>query len=84
MISAACVAAARIRTVVDAPLLLLTVITAAQGWRTLLYPHEIFRTPDVVTVLAIFVLMARPASPRRMPRTAVPRVEEYAELGSRL
>jgi hypothetical protein len=64
VLAIACVAATRMRTLVDAPLLLLASITAAQGWRTLLYPHEIFRTPAVVTVLAMFVLLARPAIAR--------------------
>lgn len=42
------------------PLTLLAVITACQGWRTLLYPHEIVRTPAVVLLLAALVLLTPP------------------------
>jgi len=66
LLGAACVAI-RVRTVLDAPLLGMVAITACQGWRTLLYPHEIFRTPAVVTLLAILVILVRP---RREPRPA--------------
>ena len=57
LLAAAAVVAVRMDTVLAAPTLLLTLITASQGWRTLLYPHEIFRTPAVVTLLAVLVLL---------------------------
>ena len=46
----------RRRTPLVAPLILMAAITSAQGWRTLLYPHEIFRTPAVATLLAAAVI----------------------------
>jgi hypothetical protein len=58
LLLAAAVVAVRMRTVASGPLLGLVAVTACQGWRTLLYPHEIFRTPAVATVLAVAVLAA--------------------------
>ena len=39
------------------PLVLLVIITSCQGWRTLLYPHELVRTPSVAVLLALVVLL---------------------------
>jgi hypothetical protein len=36
------------------------VITSMQGWRTLLYPREVFRTPAVPLLFALAVLLLRP------------------------
>jgi uncharacterized membrane protein YhaH (DUF805 family) len=63
----AAVHASRLRTVADAPYLCLVLITACQGWRTLLYPHEIFRTPAVATLLAVVVLLGGERRPQRPP-----------------
>jgi hypothetical protein len=52
--------ALRVRTILDVPLLGLIVITSMQGWRTLLYPHELFRTTAIAVLLAIAVIFTRP------------------------
>jgi hypothetical protein len=31
-----------------------------QGWKTLVFPHELFRTLAVAVLLAIIVLLTRP------------------------
>ncbi|HJQ43662.1 MAG TPA: hypothetical protein VJ831_11300 [Jatrophihabitantaceae bacterium] len=51
--------AVRVRTELDAPLIGLVVITACQGWLTLLYPHELLRTPSVALLLAVLTLGGR-------------------------
>ena len=56
---AACVSAGRVRTELDAPVLALAVLTACQDWRTLLYPHDMFRTTAVAALLAALVLVSR-------------------------
>ena len=56
----ATIVALRIRTLFDAPLLGMTVITSMQGWRTLLYPHDLIRTSAVALLLAVAVLFAQP------------------------
>ncbi|HWC36169.1 MAG TPA: hypothetical protein VG650_15285 [Mycobacteriales bacterium] len=53
------VAARRIVTVIDAPAIGMAIITSMQGWRTLVYPHEIFRTPAIAVLLATAVLLTR-------------------------
>jgi hypothetical protein len=58
---AAAARAARLRTILDVPLLGLVLITSMQGWRTLLYPHELFRTTSVAVLLALAVLAVRRA-----------------------
>jgi hypothetical protein len=72
--------ALRLRTVADAPLLGLVAITACQGWLTLLYPHEIFRTPAVATVVALLVLLT---SRRRDASAAQERELADRTLGGR-
>ncbi len=57
----ASVAAVRIRTPLDAILLGMAAITASMGWLTLTYPHELIRTPSTVVLVAIAVLLIRPA-----------------------
>ncbi len=42
--------------VLHLPLVLLVLITSCQGWRTLLYPHELVRTPAVAVLMALLVL----------------------------
>lgn len=46
-------------------LLLQTALISTLGWRTLLYPHEMFRIPSVAVCLALFVLAVSLAAPRR-------------------
>ncbi len=43
--------------VLHLPLVILVIITSCQGWRTLLYPHELVRTPSVAALLALLVLL---------------------------
>jgi hypothetical protein len=64
----ATIVALRIRTLFDAPFLGMAVITSMQGWRTLLYPHELIRTPAVALLFAVVVLFAQPR--RSSPRVA--------------
>ncbi len=64
----AVIAAVRIRTPLDGILLGMAAITACMGWLTLTYPHELIRTPSTVLLLAIAVLLTRPA---RVPIEAV-------------
>jgi hypothetical protein len=64
IIAVASIAAVRIRSPFDAPLLGMAVITSMQGWRTLLYPHELIRNPTVAVLLALAVLFTRPRRPR--------------------
>ena len=61
----ATIAALRIRTLFDPPLLGMAVITSMQGWRTLLYPHELIRIPAVALLLAAAVLFAQPRRSRQ-------------------
>jgi hypothetical protein len=61
----ATIVALRVRTPFDAPLIGMAIITSMQGWRTLLYPHELIRTPAVALLLAVAVLAARPRRMRR-------------------
>jgi hypothetical protein len=56
----ATIVALRIRSIFDATLLAMVVITSMQGWRTLLYPREVFRTPAVALLFALAVLLLRP------------------------
>lgn len=62
--------------VLHLPSVLLVLITSCQGWRTLLYPHELVRTPAVALLVALLVLLT--PGPRRSPSTlstsSVPRV----------
>jgi hypothetical protein len=67
IIALATIAAVRIRSPFDAPLLGMAVITSMQGWRTLLYPHELIRTPAVALLFALAVLFARPRRSRPRP-----------------
>jgi hypothetical protein len=60
IITLAAIKALRIRSPFDAPLLGMAVITSMQGWRTLLYPHELIRTPAVALLFALAVLFAKP------------------------
>jgi hypothetical protein len=60
----ATVVALRIRTPFDAAFLGMAIITSMQGWRTLLYPRELIRTPTVALLLAVAVLFAQPRGSR--------------------
>jgi hypothetical protein len=64
IITLAAIKALRIRSPFDAPLLGMAVITSMQGWRTLLYPHELIRTPAVALLFALAVLFAKPCCSR--------------------
>lgn len=50
-------------------LLLQTALISTLGWRTLLYPHEMFRIPSVAVCLALFVLAVSLSAPRRQAST---------------
>jgi hypothetical protein len=68
LLVAGAVVAVRMRSVLAGPFLLLAAITSCEGWRTLLYPHEMMRIPAVVTLLAALVLLT---APRRGQGTTV-------------
>lgn len=53
-----------VRSVFDVPLIGMAIIVSMQGWRTLLYPHELVRTPAIALLLAVAVLTARRSPPR--------------------
>jgi hypothetical protein len=55
----AAVRAVYVRTVLDVPLLIMIAIVLCQGWRTLLFAHELLRTPAVPALLAVVVVVAR-------------------------
>jgi hypothetical protein len=59
----AAVMALRVQTILDLPLLGMVVITSMQGWRTMLYPHELFRTTAIAVLLAVAVIFTRPRQP---------------------
>jgi hypothetical protein len=63
LIALAC--AVQARTVLDIPMIGLAVITSMQGWRTLLYPHELFRTTAIAVLFAVAVLFTRDRSSPR-------------------
>lgn len=65
LIALGAVAALRLWAVFDATLIGLAVVTALQGWRTLVFPHELFRTCAVATTLAVVVLLTRPLARRQ-------------------
>jgi uncharacterized membrane protein YeaQ/YmgE (transglycosylase-associated protein family) len=67
LIVLAVIAARRIATVLDATLIGMAVITSMQGWATLIYPHELFRTPAIAVLLAVAVLFTRPPRLRDTP-----------------
>jgi len=54
------VVALRLYAVFDATLIGLAVITSLQGWRTLVFPHELLRTSAVAATLAVVALLTRP------------------------
>jgi hypothetical protein len=58
----ATIVALRIKTVFAAPMIGMAVITSMQGWLTLLYPHELLRTPSIALLFAFAVLYARPVA----------------------
>lgn len=53
----ATVRAARIQTLLDVPLLLMMLIVLCQDWRTLLFAHELLRTPAVPALVALTVIL---------------------------
>lgn len=59
------VVALRLYAIFDATVIGLAVISSLQGWRTLVFPHELFRTSAVTVLLAVVVLLTRPP-PRRL------------------
>jgi hypothetical protein len=66
----AAVVALRLRSIFDATLLGMVAITSMQGWRTLLYPREVFRTPAVVLLFALAVLLLRSPPSQSQPATS--------------
>jgi hypothetical protein len=60
------VVALRLYAVFDVTMIGLALITIMQGWRTLVFPHELFRTLAVAVLLAIIVLLTR-RPPQRAP-----------------
>jgi hypothetical protein len=60
LIVIATILALRLQTIFAAPLIGLAFVTSLQTWRTLLLPHELFRTPAIAVLMAIAVLFARP------------------------
>jgi hypothetical protein len=75
VLAVATVVALRVRSIVDLPFLGMVVITSMQGWRTLLYPHELFRTTAITVLFAIAVLAISPGSRDVRRRAADPPVE---------
>jgi hypothetical protein len=57
-------AARRILRPFDATAIGMAVIASMQGWRTLLYPHEVFRLSSIAVLLALAVLFTRPPPDR--------------------
>lgn len=76
---AASVTALRMRTLLDGVLLGMVVVLASLSYLTLGYPHELVRNPSVVLLLAIAVLLSRPAAARTPPSRA-PAAEPTAAL----
>lgn len=60
IIAVGAVAALRLRAIFDATLIGLAVVTSMQGRNTLVFPHELFRTPAIAVLLAVVVLLTRP------------------------
>jgi hypothetical protein len=82
IITLAAIKAVRIRSPFDAPLLGMAVITSMQGWRTLLYPHELIRTPAVALLFALAVLFAKPCRSLAPARPAAERAAAGSHVGS--
>jgi hypothetical protein len=61
----AAVRAIRVQTLLDVPLLLMMLIVLCQDWRTLLFAHELLRTPAVPALVAVTAILL----PRGKPRT---------------
>ncbi len=76
LMALATLAALRMQTVLDGPLIGLAIITSMQGWRTLLYPHELLRTPAVAVLFAVAVLLTRrrrtASGPAEVPEVSAP------------
>ena len=70
VVLAASVTALRMRTLLDGVLLGMAVVLASLSYLTLGYPHELVRNPSVVLLLAIAVLLSRPAAGRTPPSPA--------------
>lgn len=58
------VVALRLCAIFDATLIGLAAVSSLQGWKTLVFPHELFRTSAVAVLLGVAVLLTRPP-PRR-------------------
>jgi hypothetical protein len=65
----ATIVALRVRTVFAVPMIGMAVITSMQGYKTLLYSHELLRTPAIALLLAVAVLFARDGAPSAPTRT---------------
>jgi hypothetical protein len=75
VLTIAVVVAVRIRTIFDAPLVLMAAVTSMQGWRTLLYPHELFRTTAITMLFAAAVLAISSRTPNVHRRADDPPVK---------
>jgi hypothetical protein len=64
-----------VRSIFDLTFLGMVVITSTQGWRTLLYPHELFRTTAITVLFAIAVLAISPRARDVRRRDAAAPVE---------
>jgi hypothetical protein len=60
----AAVRAIRVETFLDVPLLLMMLIVLCQDWRTLLFAHELLRTPAVPALIAATVILLPPGRRR--------------------
>lgn len=60
LVAVAAVLALRLRTVLDGPMLGFAALTSTQGWRTLLYPHDLVRTTAIAVLFSLAVLFTRP------------------------
>lgn len=65
----AAVRAVRVETFLDIPLLLMMLIVLCQDWRTLLFAHELLRTPAVPALVAVTVILL-PRGRRRRAASA--------------
>ena len=50
-------AARRVRTPLDTILILQVILMASLGWRTLVFPHEMYRIPSLAILAALAVLL---------------------------
>jgi hypothetical protein len=73
-------ASRRVRTPIEGVLLAEVALVCILDWRTLVYPHEIFRIPSLAILAAIGVLLLRPELATSEPEVE-PEVSVAAEPG---